>query len=63
MTKETKLNSAEKSLANKALNIMKKNNTDHFFVSYLMGTAKEFNVKNAEIILKLIEKKVFQPIE
>ena len=63
MTKETKLNSAEKSLANKALSIMKKNNADHFFVSYLMGKAKEFNVKNAEIILKLIEKKVFRPIE
>jgi len=42
---------------------MKKNNVDHFFVSYLMGKAKEFNVKNAEIILKLIEKKVFRPID
>ena len=63
MSKETKLNSAEKSLANKALSIMKKNNVDHFFVSYLMGKAKEFNVKNAEIILKLIEKKVFRPID
>ncbi len=61
--KEIKLNSAEKSLANKALNIMKKNNADHFYVSYLMGKAKEFNVNNAEIILKLIEKKVFRPIE
>ncbi len=63
MTKETKLGSAEKSLVNKSLNTMKKNNVDHFYVSYLMGKAKEFNVKNAEIILKLIQKKVFRPIE
>ena len=63
MAKETKLNSAEKSIVNKALSLMKRNNVDHFFVSYLMGKAKEFNVKNAEIILKIIEKKVFRPIE
>ncbi|MHA1526794.1 MAG: hypothetical protein ACTSQD_07170, partial [Promethearchaeota archaeon] len=60
---EFKLDSAEKSITEKAESLMKKNNTDHFYVSHLMGTSKEFNVKNAEIILKLIEKKVFRPIE
>ena len=62
-SKEVKIDSAEKALVSKALNIMKKNNSDHFFVSYLMGAGKEFNVKNAEVILKLIQKKVFQQIE
>ncbi len=62
-SKEVKLDSAEKSLMNKAQSMMKKNKTEHFYVSHLMGASKEFNVKNAEIILKLIDKKVFRPIE
>ena len=62
-SKETKLDSAEKSLRNKAQSVMKKNKSEYFYVSQLMGMSKEFNVKNAEIILKLIEKKVFRPIE
>ncbi len=62
-SKEIKLDSAEKSITNKAQRVMKKNKTEYFYVSHLMGMSKEFNVKNAEIILKLIEKKVFRPIE
>lgn len=62
-SKEIKLDSAEKSLTNMAQRVMKKKKSDYFYVSQLMGMSKEFNVKNAEIILKLIEKKVFRPIE
>ena len=62
-SKDIKLDSPEKALMNKAQSVMKKNKSDYFYVSQLMGMSKEFNVKNAEIILKLIEKKVFRPIE
>ena len=54
-----KLNKSEKSIVKKASDIMKKNNADHFYISYLI-TEREFNPKRAEIILKLIDKKVFQ---
>jgi len=40
---------------------MKKRNADYFFVSHLLTTKKGFQVKDAETILKLIEKKIFQP--
>lgn len=62
ISEEVKLSSAEKTIVNKAIKFMKERNVDHFYVSYLLGE-KEFNVRNAEIILKLIEKKVFRPIE
>ena len=56
-----KLNKSEKSIVKKASDIMKKNNLDHFYISYLISE-REFNPKRAEIILKLINKKVFQPM-
>ena len=62
MPKNIKLDSAEKMLVKKALNIMKKRNMDYFYVSYLFAE-KEFNVRNAEKILKLVEKNVFQPVK
>ena len=40
---------------------MKKKNSNHFYASYLISE-KEFNPKRAELILKLIDKKVFQPV-
>ena len=61
MHKEVKLNKNEKSVINQASNIMKKANLDHFYVSYLMKE-REFNPKRAELILNLINKKIFQPI-
>ena len=58
---DIKLNSTEKSIINQAQNFMKKRNLDHFFVSNLMSD-REFNPKRAEIILGLINKRVFQSI-
>jgi hypothetical protein len=60
-TQRIKLNSEEKSLINRAQSIMKKRNIDYFFVSSLLSTKKGFQVKDAEMILNLIEKKMFQP--
>ncbi len=60
-SKDVKLDISERALVNKALDIMKKRKINHFYVSYLMS-GKEFNVGNAERILKLINKKVFQPL-
>ena len=58
---EIKLNSEEKTLVNQALNSMKKDNLDHFYISYLMSEGV-FNPKRAEKILGLIERKIFQPV-
>ena len=60
-TQGIKVNSEEKSLINRAESVMKKRNADYFFVSQLLSTKKGFQVKDAETILKLIEKKIFQP--
>jgi hypothetical protein len=60
-TQGVKVNSEEKILINRAQSIMKKRNNDYFFVSYLLSTKKGFQVKDAETILNLIEKKIFQP--
>ena len=60
-SKDVKLDISERTLVNKASAIMKKRNINHFYVSYLIS-GKEFNVRNAERILKLINKKVFQPL-
>ncbi len=58
-----KLKSDEKSMMNKAKSIMKKKNTDYFTVTSLLSIKKGFYAKEAEIILNLIQKKVFQPKE
>lgn len=57
-----KINSEEKTMINRALEIMKEKNTDYFFVSFLLSKKKGFQVRDAETILKLINKKIFQPI-
>lgn len=56
-----KLQKIEKSIINQATSIMRKRNLDHFYVSHLMSQ-KEFDPKRAEIILNLINKKIFLPI-
>lgn len=58
-----KLNSEEKNLLNRAHSIMKVKNASYFFVSSLISQERGFQVKEAELILKLIEKDVFQPIQ
>ena len=60
-TQNIKVKSEEKSLISRAQSIMKKKNTGYFFVSNLLSTKKGFQVKDAETILKLIDKKIFQP--
>ncbi|MHA1912772.1 MAG: hypothetical protein ACW986_01395 [Promethearchaeota archaeon] len=58
---DIKLSSDEKSMINRAKDIMKMKNTDYFFVSYMLYTKKGFQTKDAEILLNLIDKKIFQP--
>ena len=59
-SKEVKLNSVEKSMVNKAKEIMKQNNLDYVFVSFLIYEQK-YNPKNIQTIYNLIDKKIFQP--
>jgi len=58
---DVKLKSDEKSMLNRAKTIMKKNNTDYFIVTSLLSIRKGFYAKEAEVILNLIKKKIFQP--
>ncbi|NVM17031.1 MAG: hypothetical protein HWN80_04895 [Candidatus Lokiarchaeota archaeon] len=57
-----KLNSEERNLVNRALNTMKGKDVSYFFVSSLISQERGFQVKEAELILKLVEKNIFQPI-
>jgi hypothetical protein len=56
-----RIKSEEKVMINRALEIMKEKNADYFFVSFLLTKKKGFQVKDAETILNLIHKKIFQP--
>ena len=58
---DIKLKSEEKTLVNQVLNFMKKENSDHFYISNLMSEG-DFNPKRAEKILGLIDRRIFQPI-
>ncbi len=58
---DIKLKSDEKSMVNRAKVIMRKKNKDYFTVTSLLSIRKDFDAKEAEIILNLIKKKVFQP--
>ncbi|MHA2287149.1 MAG: hypothetical protein ACXABG_00055 [Promethearchaeota archaeon] len=60
---ETKLKLEEKNIINRAHSVMKAKNANYFFVSNLMSQEKGFQAKEAELILKLIEKNIFQPIQ
>ncbi len=57
-----RIKSDEKTMINRALEIMKGKKTDYFFVSLLLAKKKGFQVRDAETILKLINKKIFRPI-
>ena len=57
-----KVTSNEQMMINRALEIMKEKNTDHFFVSSLHGKKNGVQAKNIETILNLIQKRVFKPI-
>ncbi len=60
---DVKLKSEEKSMVNKAKSVMKKKNINYFIVTDLLSIRKGFSAKEAEIILNLIQKTVFQPKE
>ncbi len=57
-----RLTAEENMMINKAVNIMKEKNTDHFFVLSLFDKMKEIRVNDAETILNLIQKEIFQPM-
>jgi len=56
------IKSYEKTMISRALEIMKEKNTDYFFVSFLLGKKKGFQVRDAETIFNLIHKNIFKPI-
>ena len=58
-----KITTNEKNLLDRASTMMKTNNTDHFFLFDLLSVEKGFQAKNIEIALKLIKKKMFQPLK
>jgi hypothetical protein len=58
---DIKLKSDEKSLVNRAKAVMKRKQKDYFIVTNLLSIKKGFYAKEAELILNLIKKKVFQP--
>mgnify|MGYP006278918073 CR=1 FL=1 len=58
---DTDLTSLENSVINRAQTIMKETENDYFFVSSLLSK-KGFQVRDAQLILNLIEKNVFKPI-
>jgi len=59
--KTVKLNSKEEQIIKLATSIMKKKNLKYFFVSNIISLKGEFQAKDAELILNLIEKRVFEP--
>jgi len=56
-----KINTDEKAMINRAKEVMKMRKTDYFFLSYLLYAKKGFQIKDAETVLNLISKKIFQP--
>jgi hypothetical protein len=60
-SQNVRITQEEKSMINRAKDIMKMRKTDYFFVSYLLYAKKGVQIKDAETILNLIEKKIFQP--
>ena len=61
ITQTKKITPDEQIIINRAIKIMKEKNTDHFFVSSLHEKKKGFQVKDAETILNLIQKRIFNP--
>ena len=60
-TQNVKVNSDEKALITRAEEVMKMRKSDYFFLSYLLYAKKGFQIKDAETVLNLIDKKIFQP--
>ncbi|MBY8991872.1 MAG: hypothetical protein KGD58_14105 [Candidatus Lokiarchaeota archaeon] len=60
-TQNVKISSDEKTLIIRAEEVMKMRKTDYFFLSYLLYAKKGFQIKDAETVLNLIDKKIFKP--
>ena len=60
-TGKMKIVPTEKSLINKAIEIMKKNGSDNFYVTQLIGE-KTFDSKEIEALYSLIIKRIFNPL-
>ncbi|MFW9880641.1 MAG: hypothetical protein ACFFG0_46830, partial [Candidatus Thorarchaeota archaeon] len=61
INKKIKLNTMEKSVIQKASDIMKQTNLDYFYTTFLMAD-QQFDPEMTKTIFNLINKKVFQPI-
>lgn len=59
-TEKTKINTNERSMMNKALNLMKKNRIKYCFTTQLMQ-GNGYKSKDIETIFSLIDKKILQP--
>jgi hypothetical protein len=59
--KKVKLSAMEKSVVQKASEIMRETNLDHFYTTFLMPDQK-FDPEMTKVIFNLIDKKIFQPI-
>ncbi|MFX1435085.1 MAG: hypothetical protein ACFFB1_15035, partial [Promethearchaeota archaeon] len=60
-SKKVKLNAMEKSVIEKANEIMKQTNLNYFYTTFLMPN-QQFDLETTKVIFNLIEKKIFQPI-
>lgn len=58
---KTKIKPNEKMIITRALKSMEEKNMDHFYVATLFSQ-KGFKVRDAEIIINLLKKQIFQPI-
>ncbi|MDX1798969.1 MAG: hypothetical protein R3255_10005, partial [Candidatus Lokiarchaeia archaeon] len=62
MPKSVKLNDVEKSVVEKAREVMEQNSLNYFYSTFLMPDQK-FNLETTKIIFSLIEDKIFIPID
>lgn len=60
-TAKIRINSYEKSIIERAKLILKERKSDHFYVSNFFTKKKKFQIKDAEVILHLIQKNIFIP--
>ena len=61
ISKKAKLDAIEKSVIEKAKEIMKQTNLNYFYTTFLMPD-QEFDLETTKVIFNLIEKKIFEPI-
>ena len=62
MPKKINLNAAEKSVVQKAIEVMEQTNLNYFYSTFLMPDQK-FNLETTKIIFNLINNKIFIPID